>query len=616
MSRGQRIAYFTLPMAFCLAVHFIALRTWFYSDDFAWLGLPLDLQHNSIWHVLFAPEAQGTMRWLSERAYFLVFTSIFGIEAPPFRIWAFLTQFASIALLMGIARRLTGSRVAAFLAPILWVANAALAEAMGWSSAYNEIAFAFFILSSFYLLLLYLETGQRKYWIWQWVVFLLGFGALELNVVYPVLAAAFALACAPQIFRRTLWLFVPSIAYTALHFAVVTPSDDPNYKMIFDGALPVTLWNYWAFAWGAMRPAAIDWRPVWLGFLIALAVTVALVWFAVEKARSGNRTGLFLLAWFLAVIAPLLPLKNHFTEYYLTVPVIGICILGAWAMSEARGVWIGAAAVLAAAYFTVSLRDSFVTERYWYNRAHQMKYLITAMQALPKDALGKKILLAGIDNDFFWSGFDGDPFRLLGIRDIYLAPGTEKSIDAHPEWGGISRWVISTDAAYDALTHKDAMAYELVGRNLRDVTPMILPMVAAEHAAKHPEIVDVGNAAMRERVGREWYPIEDGYRWMAKSATIKIAAPTHPGQGLEVEGYCPAMLLTKGPIEASFRAGGVAIGKITVSQADQAFHGRLALPDSLVGKQTMQVEISVNRTTVPATDKRELGLIFGTFTMK
>lgn len=143
MERGRRIAYYGLPMLFCLAVHWMALRTWFFADDFAWLGLPQELEWNSIWHVLFAPAAQGTVRTLSERLYFLVFTWLFGIDALPLRIWAFLTQFASIALLIQIARRLTRSEVAGFLAPILWVANSAIAGAIGWSSAYNEIALSF-----------------------------------------------------------------------------------------------------------------------------------------------------------------------------------------------------------------------------------------------------------------------------------------------------------------------------------------------------------------------------------------------------------------------------------------------------------------------------------------
>ena len=37
------------------------------------------------------------------------------------------------------------------------------------------------------------KPGGRVFWWWQLVVFTLGFGALEVNVVYPALAAAYVL---------------------------------------------------------------------------------------------------------------------------------------------------------------------------------------------------------------------------------------------------------------------------------------------------------------------------------------------------------------------------------------------------------------------------------------
>src|SRR5258706_3463848 len=118
-------------MLFCLTLHWLALKTWFFTDDFAWLGLKLEVQSPfDLVHVLFSPQAQGTVRTLSERLFFLVFSWIFGLESPPFRIWVFLTQFASIVLLIKITRRLTGSAVAGFLAAILWCVTAGLAYAL------------------------------------------------------------------------------------------------------------------------------------------------------------------------------------------------------------------------------------------------------------------------------------------------------------------------------------------------------------------------------------------------------------------------------------------------------------------------------------------------------
>ncbi len=615
MSRSRRIAYYGLPMLFCLAVHQLALREWFHNDDFAWLALPR-MVHSArdLGYVLFSPQAQGTVRTLSERLFFLVFTSIFGLHSPPFRIWVFLTQFANIALLAFITRRLTGSATAGFLAAIFWTANAGLAEAIGWSSAYNEIAFAFFILLAFQLLLLYCDTRRRKYWIWQWVVFILGFGALELNVVYPALAAGYALCCARDHFRKTLLLFIPSIVYAALHFAFVPAPTDPYYQMHFDASIFDTFWQYWSFALGALRGSRTDWRPLWLGIACAIAVTVALGWFAALKLRRRDWLPLLLIGWFPAVILPLLPLRNHFTEYYVTVPAIGLAILGGWAASEARGFLILAAASLAALYLTVSIADNHVAERYEYDRARKLKYLITALQQLPPSEAHKKIILAGVDNDFFWTGFHDGPFALIGVQ-VYLAPGSEQAIEPHPEWGGISGLVIPKVVAVRALRLHQAAMYQLTGRRLRDISAEYLAGIPAGFGTETPDLIDAGDAAYQSYLGASWYPLEQGYRWMPKTATVKIAGPQKPRMALEITGYCPPILLAKGPLNVSFSADGSKVGSTTLTKSD-SFLAQFPMPPQLTGKPEVEVTIEVDRTYQADKDSRPLGLVFGTFRMK
>src|SRR5258708_19239899 len=93
---------------------------------------------------------------------------------------------------------------------MLWPANTALITVMTWSSVYNQALCGFFLLLAFYFLLRYIKTGEKRFNRAQWIVFLLGFGALELNVVYPALAAAYTLFCARPYFPRPLLLFIPS----------------------------------------------------------------------------------------------------------------------------------------------------------------------------------------------------------------------------------------------------------------------------------------------------------------------------------------------------------------------------------------------------------------------
>jgi hypothetical protein len=603
-------------MLFCLALHQLALKTWFFQDDFAWLALRLDISSPSdLLEALFSPKAQGTIRTLSERLYFLVFSSLFGLNIVPFKIWTFLTELANIALLIQIARRLTGSEAAGFLAAILWTANAGLALALGWSSSYNEVAFAFVILLAFRLFLQYIDTGDRRFWIWQWAVFLLGFGVLELNVAYPALAAGYALCCAPRYFRKTLYLFIPSLLFVAAHFAFVAEPADLHYKMYFGWSPFMMLWTYWAYALGALRNLQTDWRPFWLGLSVTIAISLALAFFAAIKLRRRDWLPLFLLGWFLVVISPVLPLRNHFTEYYVLVPAIGLAILGAWALVSARGSAAVIATVLAALYLAVSISDLHMTEKFFYNRSRRLKYIVFGLEALPKTETSKAILIDGVDNELFRSGISDDPFRLLGFSRVYLTPGSEAFINADPEFAGISRFVLSLDDTISLLTKHQALVFEPKGRDLRDVTAQYL--ARARLALERPEFVDVADPLYRDRLGPTWYRIERNFRWMPKTATVKIAGPQKLGQTLEVTGYCPAVVLSEGPLQVSFRGDGVEIGSASLNGPDKHFDLNLPLPSALVGRPTIEIEIEVGHTTrVGGGDPRTLGLVLQTFTIK
>src|SRR5579863_6726939 len=181
-----------LPLLLLLALYWPGLTNWFYQDDFGWLNLRHDVHSwRDLGPALFAPKAHGNIRPLGENAYFLVLSSLFGVDALPFRICAFLTQMASLLLLGSIVERLSASRAAAFAAQVLWIASPGLAVAMCWTSIYNQLLSAFFFLLAFYF---FLRGNQVAHW----VAFVLGLGALETNVMYPAITACYAI-----LFART-----------------------------------------------------------------------------------------------------------------------------------------------------------------------------------------------------------------------------------------------------------------------------------------------------------------------------------------------------------------------------------------------------------------------------
>ena len=286
-----------------------------------------------------------------------------------------------------------------------------------------------------------------------------------------------------------------------------------------------------------------------------MIVAVALVACAVRRARSRDWTGAFLLAWFFLMLLPVLPLRDHVTAYYLTAPSIGLAILGAWALTRKpdksrtqAGMPVPRGSLLLALiYVVVSVTDIHRVDQFFYLHARWMKRIMQGLEADRSAIEGKEILFSGVTNDIFWSGFDDDPFRLIGIHRVYLTPGSETAIDPHPEWGGISRFEISLDDAVKALKTGQGVVYSVSGNGLQNVTATYQIIATAQYLAEHRDTVDVGDPDFAKRLGAGWYEIEDHSRWMGKSATVQLAGPTKPGESLQVTGYCPAVVVARQP---------------------------------------------------------------------
>src|ERR1051326_8907860 len=162
MNRARSAAWWAAPSLLCLVLYWPGLTAWFRGDDFAWLGAGI---YNQNFHVLlvsiFGPKAQGTIRPLSERLFFMLGFQLFGLDALPFRIVVFATHFANLALASWIGARLTGSRAAGVAACVLWLANSSNILPLSWTCVYNQGLCGVFLLLTFPFLLRYVETDRK-----------------------------------------------------------------------------------------------------------------------------------------------------------------------------------------------------------------------------------------------------------------------------------------------------------------------------------------------------------------------------------------------------------------------------------------------------------------------
>jgi hypothetical protein len=619
MTRALRAAYWLSPIAFCVALYWLGLRIWFAQDDFAWLNLRNRVTdfHSFLW-AMFAPLAQGTVRPWSERGFFMAFSYLFGLRALPYRTFVFLNQFLNIVLVMLIARKLTRSELAGFLAALFWISNVALITPMSWNSSYNEIQCASFLLLSFYLFIRYTETAERKFYWAQWVTFVLGFGALEINVVYPAIAALYALLFARRYFRSTLPMFAVSLAFVVIDRLAGMQTGNFYYDMDFHpGDLITTFWQYWNILLGiradgqGLSPDLV--QPA------RILLTVAIVVFALWQTWKRRWLPVFFIGWFFIVLGPLLPLHNHVTNYYLTIPAIGMAMLAAYALSIAwkRG-WAATtiAAVLALLYFIPSVNRVRTGTLSYFDRADRIRALVQSVAYAKHIHPGKMILLKDVDDDLFWAGVSDSPFRIFGWNDVYLAPDSRPLVHEDPHLNPVDGYFLPESATKRAVDDDAAVVYAVEGRKLRNITRPYRILVDGQPPPPLARSIDVGVSLFREQLGEGWYGLEDGFRWAGKHAVVYLPGPAAAGQKLYLHGFATDSQMKLGQLHVDLTIDGRAMPTQVIAGPGSEFRLNYDLPSDLVGRQKIEVALTVDRTIQSPGETRNLGLAFGQFTIK
>ena len=621
MNLWQRIAYWSIAPLFSLILYWKGLISWFREDDFAWLGLSLSVHKpGDLWATLFSPMAQGTIRPWSERVYFLVLHELFDFDALPFHLVVFLTQFLAIWLLQAITRRLTGSTIAAVTAAILWTANSSLARPMSWASSYNQIQCAAFLLGAFLCLLRYTETGDRKWWNLQYLVFILGFGSLELNVVYPALAATWALLFRRSLLPKLLPLFLISCAYTAIHRSLAPSQPAELYRMYWDGGIFQTFAKYAMFALGSYAdnlPAAWARLAIISTAISATALLSFLGWQCYQRSWLAP----FCMAWFVVALTPVLPLKFHISSYYLVIPTIGLAIAGGWAFHAARSAgrqYAVAALFSIGAYLAGSIYLARFVVNYNYQQTLAAKELFFPVQQASLAHPDKILLLAGVSSEQFWSLMSDNAFRLLpGPPKIYLTPDAAGNIAQHPEINDLAQFVLPAAAAKRALDAGAALVYQPQGQKLKNVTTLYQSLSEKLWHSEAPQRLEVGQKYLAEFLGTGWHMIEaNNLRWMAKRAEVRLGVPIPSAKQLAITCYRFKDDPRPDVLQLTVTANGRSLGTQPIPTGEAEHHLVFEVPTAGLEEREIQVVLEVDTVFSNRDDKRQLGLVLGNLAWK
>lgn len=618
LNRLARIAWWLVPVIFMLWLYRGGISAWFLADDFAWLSLLHQIHSpHDLLEQMFTPMAQGTIRPWSERAYFIGLEALFGLDSLPFRIVAFATAAADLMLIAWLTLRITQSRLAGILAPVLWIANTALVRAMTWSSSYNELMCPFFLLSALALFIRFAETGRRRFWWWQLVVFSLGFGALEINVVYPAIAAAWVVFISPPDDRRPALLksVLPlagiSVVYFVIHRIVAPLPTTGPYILSFGRSMFKTLSLYWKWSLAPEPMERFGHSHAAAGFVFIIG-SLAVAAYVATELWQHRLTVLFFLSWFLATLAPMLPLASHRTDYYVTIPVIGLAMLGAAAAAHAwdRPLFQRAlVAIPVLVYLWAMIPVTRAVTNWWSQRSIGVRAVVLGAQAAHATHPGKALVLDGITSGLYNLSLGNSPFAAAQVDGVYLTPGSDLTIIPEPDMADPENYVLEPEVMRHALTHNEVVVYYLESDHLRNITERYTRSMSGRTVDRLPGRVDVGNSLYSWLLGPAWLPPESGVRWMPGNATLRIGVPVNGASQLELQGHCPEPQLLQAPRHLMVLIDGVSAGETRIFSPESDFRRLFPVSAFLAGKTAVDLEIRVD--PVARIDGQDYGLVFG-----
>ncbi|MBZ5585532.1 MAG: hypothetical protein LAQ30_25705, partial [Acidobacteriia bacterium] len=403
--------------------------------------------------------------------------------------------------------------------------------------------------------------------------------------------------------------------YGVVHHAAAPLQQSGVYAMHFTGAMFRTLGKYWVWSLAPGFTWTLSSSADRLYAAGAAAISAALLLFLAWRFRARAPVALFCLLWFLATIGLVLPLRDHLTNYYLYLPLIGLSWLGGWALAEAwrPGIRGLAGVILVSVYAAMNTPYAVDASDWNYRVSLQVQKLVEGVAGAHQVHPGKAILLTGVDGDMFWSGVLHHPFRLIGVEHVYLAPGAEAAIASRPALGNPDDFVLPAAVVLQGLGRDELEVYDASGPRLRNITSLY---AARPPEARPPLRVDVGNPMIDYLLGPGWWANDNEHRWMSRRATLRMGAPAAPGQQLYLSGNCAEEQLRTGPLTVTVSINGYRLQPGAIQPGEYDFHLSFPLPASVAGQPEMEVAVEVARTFRPPGERRDLGLAFGVFEVR
>jgi len=308
-------------------VHWPSLRTFFAQDDVTFLARAMGL----------AATPWSLPRLLSTGLTWRAAYALFGLNPLPYHILNFVLHLTSAALIAAIGRRLGLRRGGSLVAALLFAATPIAFTPTHWASCIQEVLATVLALTAFWLWLAGRERGST---LLLWAGALAGVAAAmskESTVLLPLVLVAANVGNT----RAPSWKVIAPQAALIVAFVVTFTATvrSGNYlggeaysRDFSPGFLIANFATYlrWCVSPHVPVPdlhAVANAAALPVGAIVVLVLTT-LLWTTRKAPPHPEAVG---VVWFLAMLAPVLPLAHHTYLYYLYLPWAGLC----WACAGA-----------------------------------------------------------------------------------------------------------------------------------------------------------------------------------------------------------------------------------------------------------------------------------------
>lgn len=214
------------------------------------------------------------------------------------------------------------------------------------------------------------------------------------------------------------------------------------------------------------------------------------------------------------------------------------------------------------------------------------------------------ILLAGVGDGLFWSGVYDKPFSLVGAPKTFLTPEAAANLTPFAEHFRGEEYTLPRRTLNSLFSMNQVRVYLVIERKLMHVTAQYKETVSGAGKDQQLAAVQLAEPADASAIGAEWYGPEDGFRWMPKSATVRLSGT---GKEIVVSGFCVAdQLRDHSQIVVTAAWNNKVLGERSINRCPEDFTLRFPLPPDRLA--TGILRLTTSSVIRVGHDLRDLGL--------